>query len=184
MNGFVLWFTGIPSSGKSTLAAAVAERLARRGLALEILDGDEVRPHLSAGLGFSRHDRDVNVRRVGYVCNLLARNGVIAIAALVSPYRATRDQVRAACQAPFVEVLTACPVAVAAARDPKGLYARQAQGELSGLTGVDDPYEEPLQPDLVCATDQLGVEECAASVLQLLERRRLIAPPPGAGGQG
>lgn len=183
MKGLVLWFTGIPSSGKSTVAAAVADQLARRGLAVEILDGDAVRLQLSAGLGFSRHDRDINVRRVGYVCNLLARNGVIAIAALVSPYRAARDQVRAVCEAPFIEVLTSCPVEVAAARDPKGLYARQARGELRGLTGVDDPYEAPLQPDLVCATDRLGVAECAASVLRLLELRRLIASPPGAAGQ-
>jgi len=166
--GFTLWFTGLSGSGKSTIAERVALRLQRKGIRVEILDGDIVRTHLSKGLGFSREDRDENIKRVGFVCQLLTRNGVVAVASVISPYRETRDYNRKAIK-DFVEVFTRCPVEVCAQRDLKGLYQKAASGEIKGFTGVDDPYEPPLHAEVVCHTDQESVDESVEKVLKKIE---------------
>lgn len=166
--GFTLWFTGLSGSGKSTIAERVAFKLERRGLALELLDGDVVRTNLSKGLGFSREDRDANIKRVGFVCQLLSRHGIIAIASVISPYREARDYNRQKIR-DFVEVYTRCPVEVCAERDLKGLYQKAKAGEIKGFTGVDDPYEPPLNPEVVCHTDQESVDESVEKVLQKLK---------------
>jgi adenylylsulfate kinase len=174
--GATVWFTGLPSAGKSTVARAVAEQLALRGHRVELLDGDAIRETLCADLGFSRADRDRNVDRIGFVAALLARNGVFALAPVVSPYAAARDAVRArhaGIGVPYLEVHVATPVDECAARDVKGLYARARAGELRGLTGVDDPYEPPSRPELRLDTVGRMVEESAAEVLALLRRRGL-----------
>ncbi|MGH7936084.1 MAG: adenylyl-sulfate kinase, partial [Chthoniobacterales bacterium] len=149
--GFTLWFTGLSGAGKSTLANLVAAELRNRGQRVEILDGDEVRTNLSKGLGFSKEDRDTNIRRIGYVCNLLARNGVIAISAAISPYRDVRDEVRGLHQR-FFEVFVKCPLDTLVERDVKGLYKKALKGEIANFTGVSDPYEDPLNPELVVET--------------------------------
>jgi adenylylsulfate kinase len=173
--GVTVWLTGLPSAGKSTVAYAVAAELSARGRRVEVLDGDAMRETLTAGLGFSRADRDTNVARIGYVAALLAKHGVVVLAPVISPYAAARDAVRAghaAAGALFLEVHVATPVADCAARDVKGLYARQRAGEISGLTGVDDPYEVPAAPDL--RVDTSGpVEQSAAAVLAALAERGL-----------
>jgi len=166
--GFTLWFTGLSGSGKSTISERVALRLQRRGIAVEVLDGDVVRTHLSKGLGFSHEDRDENIKRVGFVCQLLTRNGVAAVASVISPYRAAREHNRRLI-GNFVEVYTRCPVEVCAQRDVKGLYQKAAAGEIKGFTGVDDPYEPPGSPEVVCHTDKESVEECVEKVLTKLE---------------
>jgi adenylyl-sulfate kinase len=176
--GFTLWFTGLSGAGKSTVSALVAERLRARGCKVEVLDGDVVRTHLSKGLGFSREDRDVNIRRIGWVCEVLSRNGVAAIAAAISPYRAIRDEVRARIPN-FVEVYMEAPLAVLAGRDVKGLYRQALAGELKNFTGVDDPYEPPLQPEVTCFSD--GRETPAQSadkILAYLEGRGWLPPAP------
>ncbi len=174
--GFVLWLTGCPAAGKTTLARALAPLLAA-DRAVEILDGDEVRQHLSKGLGFSRADRDTHVERLGWVARLLARNGVAVIAAVISPYAAARDAVRARCAedgTPFLEVLVDAPLEVRVARDPKGLYRRALAGELTGFTGVSDPYEPPAAPDARVRSDLETAEESAARLLALLRARDLL----------
>ena len=159
--GFILWFTGLSGAGKSTLAEQVGKRLKELGQRVEILDGDEVRENLSHGLGFSKADRDTNIRRIGFVANLLARNGVVAITAAISPYRELRDECRAKAQVPFVEVFVDAPLELVEQRDTKGLYAKARAGTVKLLTGVNDPYEEPLKPEVVLKT---GEEPVAASV--------------------
>lgn len=174
--GATVWFTGLPSAGKTTVARAVAEQLSVRGHRVELLDGDVVRETLCADLGFSRPDRDRNVARIGFVAALLARHGVFVLAPVISPYAAARDAVRArhaALGLPYLEVHVATPVAECASRDVKGLYARAYAGDLRGLTGVDDPYEPPAQPDLRLDTVGRMVEESAAEVLALLRHRGL-----------
>ncbi len=171
--GFTLWFTGLSGAGKSTLANLAAEELRRRGHRVEILDGDEVRANLSKGLGFSKEDRDTNIRRIGWVCRLLARNGVIAISAAISPYREIRDEVRAIHDR-FFEVFVKCPVPVLAERDVKGLYKKALAGEIKNFTGVSDPYEEPLKPELVVETDRESRDQSLGKLLGALEARRLI----------
>ena len=166
--GFTLWFTGLSGSGKSTISERVALRLQRKGLPVEVLDGDIVRTHLSKGLGFSREDRDENIKRVGFVCQLLTRHGVIAVASVISPYREAREYNRKQIKH-FVEVYTRCPVEICAQRDVKGLYQKAAAGEIKGFTGVDDPYEPPLNPEIVCRTDTESVEESVEKVIQKLE---------------
>jgi adenylylsulfate kinase len=161
-----IWLTGLPSAGKTTIARALAARLANAGRCVEVLDGDVVREVLTAGLGFSRADRDENVRRIGYVADLLSRNGIDAVCSVVSPFQAARDEVRARHGERFVEVWVDAPVEVCAERDVKGLYARHARGELRGLTGVDDPYEPPSAPEVVLPTDQLAVDDCVELVWQ------------------
>lgn len=172
--GFTLWFTGLSGSGKSTISERVALRLQRKGLKVEILDGDIVRTHLSKGLGFSREDRDENIKRVGFVCQLLTRNGVIAVASVISPYREARDYNRKQIKN-FVEVYTRCPVEVCAQRDVKGLYQKAAAGEIKGFTGVDDPYEPPNHPEVVCHTDTESVEESVERVIHKLEELGYIS---------
>lgn len=171
--GFTLWFTGLSGAGKSTLANLAAEELRRRGHRVEILDGDEVRTNLSKGLGFSKEDRDTNIRRIGWVCRLLARNGVIAISAAISPYREIRDEVRAIHDR-FFEVFVKCPVPVLAERDVKGLYKKALAGEIKNFTGVSDPYEEPLKPELIIETDHESQDQSLGKLLGALEAKRLI----------
>ncbi|MEU8759660.1 adenylyl-sulfate kinase [Streptomyces sp. NPDC048659] len=172
--GATVWLTGLPSAGKSTIARAAAEALRSAGRRTQILDGDELRAHLTADLGFSRADRDVNVRRVGYVAQLLAAHGVTVLVPVIAPYVDARAEVRARHEAAgtaYVEVHVATPVEVCAGRDVKGLYARQARGELSGLTGVDDPYEPPAAPELrLPAHEQTGTESTRALLALLRER--------------
>ena len=173
--GATVWFTGLPSAGKTTLATAVADRLA--GRPVELLDGDEVREFLSKGLGFSREDRDTNVLRIGWVAATLARHGVVVLASVISPYASTRDDVRALHERKggrFLEVHVAAPVEVCSDRDVKGLYAKQASGELTGLTGVDAPYEVPAAPALRVPTHEQSLDESVAQVLALLEQEGLL----------
>ncbi|HKO32351.1 MAG TPA: adenylyl-sulfate kinase [Candidatus Limnocylindria bacterium] len=176
--GFTLWFTGLSGSGKSTIAHLLETELRNRGHKVEVLDGDVVRTHLSKGLGFSKEDRDTNILRIGWVCEVLSRNDVVAIGAAISPYREIRDQVRANIGR-FVEVYVEAPLEVLADRDVKGLYRKAMAGEIKGFTGVDDPYEEPLNPEVVCHSDGSETpEESAAKVLAKLEE--LGYSPPAA----
>jgi adenylylsulfate kinase len=168
-DGLTVWFTGLPSAGKTTLANAFAKRLADAGVTkVELLDGDLAREHLTKGLGFSREDRAENVRRIGWVASLLARNGVIVLASVISPFRDVRDEVRALHDGRFVEVYVATPVDVCSERDVKGLYAKQRAGEIRNLTGVDDPYEAPLNPEVVIPTHQQSIEQSVEQLWQAL----------------
>jgi adenylyl-sulfate kinase len=169
--GFVIWLTGMSGAGKSTVSEILAARLRERGSRVEVLDGDVVRTHLSAGLGFSKEDRDTNVRRIGWVCELLARNDVVAIAAVISPYREVRDELRKRIGR-FVEVHMEAPLEVLARRDVKGLYRRAEKGEIPAFTGLADPYEPPLNPDVTCHSD--GRETPAQSAEKILERARSL----------
>ena len=174
--GFTLWFTGLSGAGKSTLGGAVSKELRDRGIPVEVLDGDEVRQNLSKGLGFSREDRDTNIRRIGYVAKLLTRNGVAVITAAISPYRAIRDEVREDIGA-FIEVYVKASLDECIRRDTKGLYRRALAGELPQFTGVSDPYEEPVSPELVIDTEREQVGESAARVIdRLLELGHLRSP--------
>lgn len=165
--GFTLWFTGLSGSGKSTIAEAITPRLNELGRRVEILDGDEVRTNLSKGLGFSKEDRDTNIRRIGYVAQLLTRNGAIVITAAISPYRAIRDEVRSRISN-FVEVYAKCPLEALIARDVKGLYKKALAGEIKEFTGVSDPYEEPLHPEVIVETDRETVDESVNKILARL----------------
>jgi adenylyl-sulfate kinase len=171
--GFTLWFTGLSGAGKSTLSVPIAERLKQLGHRVEVLDGDVVRTNLSKGLGFSKEDRDTNIRRIGFVANLLSRNGVAAITAAISPYRDIRDEVRAMVSADgagFVEVYVHCPIDVLAERDVKGLYKKALAGEIKNFTGVSDPYEAPLAPEVVVDSSKETVAESVQKILaKLLE---------------
>ena len=175
--GFCLWFTGLSGSGKSTIAAAVVDELRRRGHRVELLDGDEVRENLSAGLGFSKADRDANIRRIGWVAALLARNGVVAVTAAISPYRSVRDEVRSKVDS-FVEVYVDTPIEVCEQRDVKGLYAKARAGEIPEFTGVSDPYEPPLAPEVRVVTHDRDPRASAAQVVDYLERAGLTGPAP------
>ncbi|HEX9654877.1 MAG TPA: adenylyl-sulfate kinase [bacterium] len=159
-----IWFTGLPSSGKSTLAEMLEKELRRRGRYVEILDGDVVRTHLSKGLGFNREDRDTNIRRIGFVCHLLTRNDVFAISAAISPYRNIRDENRAMI-GNFVEVYVRCSLEECVKRDVKGLYKKALAGEIKEFTGISDPYEEPLNPEITVDTLE---EEPADSLRKIL----------------
>jgi adenylyl-sulfate kinase len=171
--GFTLWFTGLSGAGKSTLANLVAAELKERGHRVEVLDGDEVRTNLSKGLGFSKEDRDTNIRRIGYVCRLLARNGVIAISAAISPYREIRDEVRGQHDR-FFEVYVKCPLGTLVERDVKGLYEKALKGEIAHFTGVSDPYEEPLNPELVIESDREPPEQSLHRLVRALEEANFI----------
>ena len=165
--GFTIWFTGLSGSGKSTISEILEKKFRQKTLKIEVLDGDVVRTHLSKGLGFSKEDRDANIRRIGYVASLLSRNGVIAITAAISPYREIRDEVRAMHEN-FVEVYAKCPLEVLEKRDVKGLYKKARTGELKQFTGISDPYEEPLQPEIVVETDKETPEQSAEKIIKWL----------------
>jgi sulfate adenylyltransferase len=170
--GVCVWFTGLSGSGKSTTAKALSDLLHDRGRVVTVLDGDVVRTHLSSGLGYSREDRDTNVRRIGYVASEIVRHGGIAVAALVSPYRDTRNEVRALVGSDrFLEVFVDTPLEVCEGRDVKGLYARARSGEVGSFTGVDDPYEPPLHPELTLHTTDASPRDNACRVLRMLEER-------------
>jgi adenylyl-sulfate kinase len=177
--GFILWFTGLSGAGKSTLAERLLAEFRERGYKVELLDGDEVRTHLSKGLGFSKEDRDTNIRRIGWVARVLARNGVIAITAAISPYREIRDEIRAETEkegrAAFVEVFAHAPLDALIARDVKGLYRKALAGEIKNFTGVSDPYEAPETPEIIAHTSEESAEESAARILNYLAGRELIS---------
>jgi adenylylsulfate kinase len=176
--GFTIWFTGLSGAGKTTLAQAVASELSARNVKVEVLDGDEVRTNLSKGLGFSKDDRDTNIRRIGYVSRLLSRNGVGVIASAISPYREVRDEVRHEITldgVEFIEVYVHCPIDVLTERDVKGLYKKAFAGEIKEFTGVSDPYEEPLDPEVIVDTDFESIEESASKIIAALEARGLLA---------
>jgi len=170
-----LWFTGLSGSGKTTLARAIEGILRARGLKVEVLDGDVVRTNLSKGLGFSKEDRDINIKRIGFVCKLLSRNGVVAIGSAISPYREVRDFVRQDIGR-FVEVYCRCPMEVLIERDVKGLYKKALGGEIENFTGVSDPYEEPLNPEVVVHSDRETPGESVARILTKLEELGYIPP--------
>ena len=165
--GFTIWFTGLSGSGKSTLSEVIEQRLKAHGRNVEVLDGDIVRTHLSKGLGFSREDRDTNIKRIGFVCSLLTRNGVVCISAAIAPYREARDWARREI-GNFVEVYVKCPLEVCRERDVKGLYKLVDEGKIKNFTGVDDPYEEPVHPELIVETDKETVEESVTRIFARL----------------
>ncbi|MEW1695929.1 adenylyl-sulfate kinase [Streptomyces sp. NPDC091278] len=176
VTGATIWLTGLPSAGKTTIAYELADRLRAEGHRVEVLDGDEIREFLSAGLGFSREDRHTNVQRIGFVAELLASNGVKVLVPVIAPYADSREAVRKRHRTegtPYVEVHVATPVDVCSVRDVKGLYAKQAAGEISGLTGVDDPYDEPADPDLRIESQNQTVRESAARLHALLTEKGL-----------
>ncbi len=173
--GATIWMTGLSGSGKSTVASMLARRLRAAGARVEILDGDVVRTNLSKGLGFSKEDRDINIRRIGFVCNLLSRNGVFAIAAAISPYKAIRDEVRAAA-ANFVEVFADCPLDALIERDVKGLYKKALAGEIKNFTGVSDPYEPPESPEVRIDSSSQTAEQSTDAVWQYLISAGLLKP--------
>jgi adenylylsulfate kinase len=173
--GATLWFTGLSGAGKSTIARLVEAELRERDVHVEVLDGDVVRTNLSKGLGFSKEDRDTNIRRIAFVADLLSRNGVVAITAAISPYREIRDEARELMGDRFVEIFVKASVEACARRDVKGLYEKAFRGEIKEFTGVSDPYEEPLSPELVIDTESESPEESAARVLALLDERVQVA---------
>jgi adenylyl-sulfate kinase len=172
--GFTLWFTGLSGAGKTTISEIVERELRDRGSRVEVLDGDVVRENLSKGLGFSKEDRDTNIRRIAFVADLLSRNGVPVITAAISPYREIRDEARELMGDRFIEVFVKASVEVCAERDVKGLYEKAFKGEIKEFTGVSDPYEPPLSPELTLDTEHDSAEEDAAKILSLLEERQLI----------
>ena len=177
--GFTVWFTGLSGAGKSTVSRIIEARLRQRDFKVEVLDGDVIRTHLSKGLGFSKEDRDTNIRRIGWVCEVLSRNGVVALAAAISPYRAVRDEIRGRIPN-FVEVYLEAPLDVLAERDVKGLYKKAMAGEIKNFTGVDDPYEPPLSPEVTCYSDGRETpEQSAAKLIAYLEAKGLLSPKNG-----
>jgi adenylylsulfate kinase len=172
--GFCLWFTGLSGSGKTTITTLLVKELRRRGSKLEVLDGDIVRENLSKGLGFSKEDRDTNIRRIAFVADLLSRNGVPVITAAISPYRDIRDEARTKMDGRFIEIYTKAPLEVCEERDVKGLYAKARAGEIKEFTGVSDPYEPPKDPELLIETDKQSPEESAQQIIAYLEQRELI----------
>ena len=175
--GFTLWFTGLSGSGKTTLARGVESVLRGRGLRVEVLDGDIIRQNLSKSLGFSKEDRDTNIKRIGFVCKLLTRNGVVAIGSAISPYREVRDFVRQDIGG-FVLVYVKCPLEVLIQRDVKGLYQKALSGEIPNFTGISDPYEEPLDPEIIVDTAVESPQESIAKIMAKLEELEYIPPAP------
>jgi adenylylsulfate kinase len=172
--GFTLWFTGLSGSGKTTVTNQLVKALRKRGSQLEVLDGDIVRENLSKGLGFSKEDRDTNIRRIAFVANLLSRNGVPVITAAISPYRETRDEARELMDGRFIEIYVKASLETCEERDVKGLYAKARSGEIKEFTGISDPYEAPENPEIVLDTEALSPEESAQQILAYLEERDLI----------
>jgi len=175
--GFTVWFTGLPSSGKSTLATLLQQRLSEMGYPVELLDGDEVRKRLTKGLGFCKEDRDENIRRISYVAKLLTRVGAVAIVSAISPYRAIREEARAEI-GNFVEVYVSCPLEECVRRDVKGLYRKALTGEIPNFTGISDPYEPPLAPEVVVETDRETPEESLARILTTLRALGYLPEEP------
>lgn len=171
--GAILWLTGLSGAGKTTIACALAQELKQRNYPTELLDGDVIRNHLSQGLGFSKQDRDTNVRRIGFVAELLSRNGIIAIVAAISPYRQVREELKKT-STNLIEIYVQAPLAVCESRDVKGLYALARAGQIQHFTGISDPYEQPINPDIICQTHQFTVEQCVRQVLRYLETQGLI----------
>lgn len=178
--GFTLWFTGLSASGKSTLAERVRDILLERGMKVEVLDGDEVRTNLSKGLGFSKEDRDTNIRRIGWVCHLLTRNEVVAISAAISPYKAIREENRELIGR-FVEVYCQCDLDTLKARDPKGLYQKALSGEIKNFTGVSDPYEAPEKAEVVVNTASEDIDTSVNRIIATLEQLSYIPATDGRG---
>jgi adenylylsulfate kinase len=171
--GFTIWFTGLSGAGKTTLAKRVQKELLKRGMNVELLDGDVVRTNLSKGLGFSKEDRDTNIRRIGFVASLLARNNAVCICAAISPYAAVRNEVRAMHQ-DFVEIYTECSLDKLEERDVKGLYKKARAGEIKGFTGIDDPYEAPEDPEVLVDSETESIEESTEKIMRDLESRGLV----------
>jgi adenylyl-sulfate kinase len=176
--GFTVWFTGLPCSGKSTLAKLIESELLERGLKVEVLDGDIIRTNLCKGLGFSKEDRDTNIRRIGFVCQMLSRNDITAISAAISPYRNIRDEIRQNIEH-FLEVYVNCSLETCIKRDIKGMYKKAIAGEIKEFTGISDPYEEPLKPEVEVDTDKETPEESTAKIIKTLELLNWI---PKVGG--
>jgi adenylylsulfate kinase len=178
--GFTIWFTGLSGAGKTTLGKKIQKTLLKRGMNIELLDGDVVRTNLSKGLGFSKEDRDTNIRRIGFVASLLARNNTVCIAAAISPYQAIRDEVRGMHEN-FVEVYTECSLEKLEERDTKGLYKKARAGEIKGFTGIDDPYEEPTSAEVTVHTENEGIDDSADRIVRYLELQGLV-PAADDGG--
>jgi len=174
LRGFTVWFTGLPSSGKSTLARLIEKRLTDNGFHTEVLDGDEIRLRLSKGLGYSKEDRDENIRRISYVASIITRCGAIAITCAISPYRNIREEARKEIGR-FIEVYVKCPVEECIKRDIKGLYKKALSGEIPNFTGISDPYEEPLKADIVVETNNETIEESSNKILSYLTKFGYLA---------
>jgi adenylyl-sulfate kinase len=179
-SGFTIWFTGLSGAGKTTLGKKIEKILLKRGMNVELLDGDVVRTNLSKGLGFSKEDRDTNIRRIGFVSSLLARNNTVCIAAAISPYQIVRDEVRGMHEK-FVEVYTECSIEKLEERDTKGLYKKARAGEIKGFTGIDDPYEAPVNAEIEVHTENEGIDESVDKIIRYLELKGL-APAADDGG--
>ena len=167
--GVILWLTGLSGAGKTTIARGVEYQLKVRNCLVEVLDGDEIRRHISKELGFTKEDREINIRRIGFVANLLSRNGIVAIVAAISPYQAIRDEIRMMSEN-FIEVYVDAPLEVCEARDVKGLYAKARSGQIRNFTGIEDPYEAPINSEIICYTTKESIEECINKVIAELER--------------
>jgi adenylylsulfate kinase len=179
--GFTIWFTGLPCSGKSTVSVILAETIRKERGSVEIMDGDVVRTNLSKGLGFSREDRETNLNRIAFVCNLLSRNGVPVIAAAISPFENCREWARDLIGDGYIEVYTRCPLEKCIERDVKGMYKKALAGEIKGFTGIDDPFDEPSDPEIICDTDKETAEESAAKIIDYLRANGYL---PAANGSG
>lgn len=171
--GVTIWLTGLSGAGKTTITQALEKKLRDSGYRLEVLDGDVVRTNLTKGLGFSKEDRDTNIRRIGFVSHLLTRNGVIVLVSAISPYRTIREEVKQTI-GDFLEVFVNAPLAVCEGRDVKGLYAKARSGEIKGFTGIDDPYEPPTHPDVECRTDLEELDESVDTIWQKLVELKYI----------
>jgi len=175
--GVILWFTGLSGAGKTTLAKILEERIRAAGRRVELLDGDVVRTNLSKGLGFSKEDRDTNIRRIGFVAHLLQRNGVIAICSAISPYQSVRDEVRKMAGGDFVEIFADCPIEICETREGKvEMYSKARRGELPQFTGVSDPYEPPVHPEILVRTSESSPEACAQRILEYLVEKNFLEP--------
>ena len=175
--GFTIWFTGLPCSGKTTISTALKKSLAKQGLPVEILDGDVIRKGLSKDLGFSKEDRESNIERAAFVASLLSRNGVATLVSFVSPYRQSRDNARKLIHS-FVEVYLKCPLEICEQRDVKGMYRLARRGEIKNFTGISDPYEEPLQPEITLDTNCLNITDCVKNILEYLQLHQIILAAP------
>jgi adenylyl-sulfate kinase len=183
--GFTIWFTGLPCSGKSTISVILEEAIRKERGKVEVLDGDVIRTNLSKGLGFSRQDRETNLMRIAFVCNLLTRNGVPNVAAAISPFENVREQARELIGKGYVEVYTRCSIEACIERDVKGMYKKALAGEIKGFTGVDDPFDEPVDPEVICDTDKETPTESAAKVLDYLRSKGFLpGGPQGDNGRG